>query len=55
MDEELVHTPDTLNKVYAALTEAGLTTGQAVNAVCQLQNRGILFRERKKVDVAEVS
>lgn len=50
MSEELVHTPETLQKVYAGLMDAGLTETQAVNAVFQLQNRGILFRERADGD-----
>jgi len=37
---------DTLHKVYAALEEAGLSKEQSLNAVNQMQNKGILFRER---------
>lgn len=39
---------ETLSKVYEGLRAAGLSSGQCVNAVDAMQNRGILFRERIK-------
>jgi hypothetical protein len=43
---------DTLPKVYAGLRAAGITGQQAVDAVNQMQNQGILFRERAPEPVA---
>ena len=40
------HDEDTLTKVYVGLESAGVTGQQAVDAVNQMQNKGILFRER---------
>lgn len=40
---------DTLLKVYACLTESGLTEEQAIDAVTCMQNKGVLFREIKQV------
>ena len=37
---------DTLQKVYAALEKAGITEQQAIDAVNQMLDLGILFRER---------
>lgn len=37
---------NTLKKVYDALKVAGITGQQATDAVFQMQNLGILFRER---------
>lgn len=36
----------TLFKVFRALIESGLTEKQALSAINQMQNVGILFRER---------
>lgn len=36
----------TLTKVYAGLEAAGITGQDAIDAVNQMQNEGILFRER---------
>ena len=36
---------NTLTKVYRGLTDAGLSLPQAVSAVNEMQNQGILFRE----------
>ena len=36
----------TMDKVYDALREVGVTDQQAVDAVTIMQNAGILFRER---------
>lgn len=38
----------TLTKVYEGLADAGVIGQQAKNAVFQMQNRGILFRERSQ-------
>lgn len=38
----------TLEKVYDGLERAGVTGQQALDAVSQIQNLGILFRERGK-------
>ena len=45
--EELHHDEDTLKKVYEGLLKAGIFGQQAVDAVNQMQNQGILFREKK--------
>lgn len=41
------HDEDTLKKVYEGLLAAGIFGQQAVDAVNQIQNRRILFREAK--------
>lgn len=41
-----VHTEDTLFKVREALVASGLTERKAYNAITEMQNAGILFRER---------
>lgn len=41
MDEE-----STLEKVYDGLAKAGIIGQTAIDAVNQMQNNGILFRER---------
>ncbi len=45
--EELHYDEDTLRKVYEGLLAAGIFGQQAVNAVSEMQNKGILFRENK--------
>ena len=45
--EELHHDENTLRKVYEGLLAAGIFGQQAVDAVNQIQNQGILFRENK--------
>ena len=45
--EELHHDENTLRKVYEGLLAAGIFGQQAVDAVNQMQNQGILFRENK--------
>jgi hypothetical protein len=40
------HDDDTVPKVYAGLVKAGLTYPQAIVAVNEVTNMGILFRER---------
>lgn len=40
------HDEQTLTKVYAGLEAAGITGQDAIDAVNQMQNEGILFRER---------
>lgn len=37
---------DTLYKVYTGLEMAGVSGQQAIDAVNQIQNQGVLFRER---------
>lgn len=43
---ELKNTEETIQKVYRALANVGMSEGQIVNAVSAMQNSGILFRER---------
>lgn len=45
--EELHHDENTLKKVYEGLLAAGIFGQKAVDAVSEMQNQGILFRERK--------
>jgi hypothetical protein len=47
-EEELYYDEDTLNKVHAVMTENGIA--QATEVIGQLQNAGIVFRERVKSD-----
>lgn len=46
MNDNTYYDEDTLNKVYRGLNAAGIFSQQAVDAVNQIQNQGILFRER---------
>lgn len=46
MADEGIYDEDTLRKVYAGLEAAGVTGQQAIDAVNQMLNEGILFRER---------
>lgn len=46
MNDVTTFDEDTLEKVYAGLNAAGVFGQQSVDAVNQIQNRGILFRER---------
>ncbi len=47
-ETESVHFDEnTLRKVYEGLLKAGIFGQQAVDAVSQIQNQGILFREKK--------
>lgn len=46
--QELSATQETMYKVYDALKEAGLTQQQAFDAINQMQNAGIYFREAKE-------
>lgn len=46
-NEELHYDENTLRKVYEGLLAAGVYGQQAVDAVNQMQNQGILFRENK--------
>ena len=46
--EELHHDEDTLDKVRNALIASGMTGKVADNAINEMQNRGILFRERPR-------
>lgn len=45
--ERVVNNDTTLAKVYFGLANAGVTGQQAIDAVNQMQNEGILFRERE--------
>ena len=45
---ELTVYEDTLHKVYDALTRAGLTNQQCIDAVFDMQNNGVYFREAKR-------
>lgn len=45
--EELHYDENTLRKVYEGLLKAGIFGQQAVDAVSEMQNQGILFRENK--------
>lgn len=42
------HDEGTVKKVYHALLQTGLTNNQALDAINEMQNVGILFRERAK-------
>lgn len=46
VEHEESHDEDTLHKVHQALMRAGLTEAQGLNAINEMQNGGILFRER---------
>lgn len=48
LSEHTVHDADTLWKVYDALSKVGVIDQQATDAITQIQNAGILFRERPK-------
>lgn len=45
--EDLHHDENTLRKVYEGLLKAGIYGQQAVDAVSEMQNQGIIFREQK--------
>lgn len=47
-NENIYHDEETLRKVYEGLLAAGIYGQQAVDAVFQMQNKGIFFREKKK-------
>lgn len=40
------HTEETQHTVYKALLDSGLSGDEAMNAIREMQNKGILFRER---------
>lgn len=42
---ELTHDENTLRKVYDALRRAGLSEQAATDAISDMQNQGIYFRE----------
>lgn len=46
--QELTATQGTIYKVYDALKDSGLTRQQALDAINQMQNAGIYFREAKE-------
>lgn len=48
MPENVTHDDRTLDKVREALVRSGLSFEQAVEAIREMQNFGILFRERVK-------
>ncbi len=43
--DKLTHSEATMQKVYVALSNQGLSEGQIINAVSAMQNSGIYFRE----------
>jgi hypothetical protein len=43
---EVDHGDETMRKVMEALEKSGLSSGQALDAIREMQNSGILFRER---------
>jgi hypothetical protein len=47
-EPELVDTGETMNKVFGALRRAGLNDEQAIEAVSDMQNEGIYFREVRR-------
>ena len=54
-EERVIHTEDTLAKVYFALAAVGVTGQQAIDAVFSMSNQGVLFRERESSDRPDVS
>lgn len=44
-EQNLTHTDETMQKVYQSLRIVGLTDIQIIDAVTEMQNRGIYFRE----------
>lgn len=49
MQEEVGFTEATLFKVYEALRKSGLSEDQVRDGISEMQNAGILFRERVEV------
>ena len=49
-DETGYHTEETLFRVFEALLKADLTREKALDAIREMQNHGILFRERTPDD-----
>ena len=45
--DETYHDENTLDKVWAGLSDAGIPPQQRLDAISAMQNNGILFRERK--------
>jgi hypothetical protein len=45
-EEDLYYDEDTLHKVARALRNAGLTIDQTTSVIREMQNDGIMFRER---------
>lgn len=48
LEDELYHDEDTWFKVYHALMRAGLGDVKSRSTITDMQNAGILFRERKR-------
>ena len=46
IEAQETHNENTMYKVYAALSAVGIDIATATEAVDEMQNRGILFRER---------
>lgn len=46
-DQITYHDEDTLTKVYTVLQSKGLTGQQILNAIGEMQNLGLYFRERQ--------
>ena len=49
MNDEVYYDEETLFKVNRALRASGLTQVQTQDAIIEMQNAGILFRERQKM------
>lgn len=45
--EHMTHHESTLKKVYDAMTRVGLTDQQCIDAIFDMQNNGIYFREAR--------
>ena len=48
-DQEALFLEGTMSKVFTALVKSGLTRDQALDGLTEMQNAGILFRERFKL------
>lgn len=48
-DQEALFLEGTMSKVFSALMKSGLTRDQALDGLTEMQNAGILFRERFKL------
>jgi len=46
MNDTTAHDENTIIKVFSALCRAGLSDQQVSDAITEMQNEGILFRER---------
>lgn len=53
MSENLTHSEETMQKVWGALLKAGLSEQKVIDVVSDMQNAGILFRERGETEWME--